>query len=301
MNYTRGPGLALSDDIPGEIPGIFTPGIWEDYDFPYDLRDPAPESSDMYGGRDWELGENTQLYIDGVSYDDVRQGYVGDCSMMATIASVASLNPNFIRDAIVDNHNNTYTVRLYDSHGKAEYITVDGELYRDPDGTPVYARSRQLNEIWPAVIEKAYARWEGGYANIASRTATDTIMTLTGIRTHYTRNQQIPASMLYGAIRSSLANSSPVIASSYDDPSRYIGIQIKEDHAYSVLRVYEVNGQQWIVLRNPWGYYEYHGDYKAVGRDDGVFSMKIEDYCRLFQGTTLSASPVGSMPILESS
>jgi hypothetical protein len=25
--------------------------------------------------------------------------------------------------------------------------------------------------------------------------------------------------------------------------------------------------------------------------------MKIEDYCQLFQGTTLSASPVGSMPI----
>ncbi len=289
VNYTRGPGLAISDDIPGEIPGILTPGIWEDYDFPYDLVDPAPESEDIYGGRDWVLGENSQLYVNGISYNDVRQGYVGDCSMMATIASVASLNPNFIRDAIKDNHNNTYTVRLYDSHGKAEYVTVDGELFRKTDGTPVYAHGSQIYEIWPAIIEKAYARWEGGYANIKSRTATDTIMTLTGTRAHYVSNQ-IPSSMLYDAIRSSLASGSPVIASSYDDSSRHNGTGIVEDHAYSVLRVYEEGGQQWIVLRNPWGYREYqNNNYETRGSqlEDGVFRMKIEDYCRHFHRTTM--------------
>ncbi len=234
--------------------------------------------------------------------NDVRQGYVGDCSMMATIASVASLNPNFIRDAIIDNHNNTYTVRLYDSHGKAEYITVDGELYRDPNGNPVYAYSSQVNEIWPAIIEKAYARWEGGYANIKSRAVTDTIMTLTGTRAHYTSNQ-IPASMLYGAIRSSLANGSPVVAQSYNDSSRYIGTQIVDNHAYSVLRVYEESGQQWVVLRNPWGRKEYQNENYETGgsqSDDGVFRMKIEDYCLLFKGTTLNTHPV-TFPILESS
>jgi hypothetical protein len=82
--------------------------------------------------------------------------------------------------------------------------------------------------------------------------------------------------MLYTAIRSSLANGNPVVTQSYDEPSRYYGTQIVEDHAYSVLRVYEENGQQWIVLPNPWGYYEYHGDYKAVGRDDGVFTRNTK-------------------------
>jgi hypothetical protein len=113
VNYARGPGLALSDDIPGEIPGIFTPGICEDFDFPYDLPGPAPESDGISLGGDWGLGESAQLYVNGISYDDIRQGCVSDCSMMATIASVTSLNPNFIRDAIVVNHNNTYTVLMW--------------------------------------------------------------------------------------------------------------------------------------------------------------------------------------------
>ncbi|MEJ2407576.1 MAG: C2 family cysteine protease, partial [Candidatus Thiodiazotropha sp.] len=189
------------------------------------------------------------------------QGYVGDCSMMATISSVASLNPNFIHDAIVDNHNNTYTVRLYNSRGKAEYITVDGELYRESggNGRPIYAYGRQLNEIWPGIIEKAYAKMEGGYANIESRTASDTIKALTGVSAHFSPHQ-IPPSLIYDAIGSSLARGMPVVAASYNDSSRYVGTQIVQYHSYSVLRVYEENGQQWIVLRNPWGNHEYQND-----------------------------------------
>ena len=290
VNYTRGPGLAIADNFPGDLPGDWFSDWIDDHDFAFDSPDPAPESDDVYGGRDWGLGENPQLYVNGISYNDIRQGSVGDCTMLATIASVASLNPNFIRDAIIDNHNNTYTVRLYDSHGKAEYVTVDGELYRESggNGRPVYGYSSQLNEIWPAIIEKAYATWEGGYANIKNRTATDTIMTLTGNRAHYVRNQ-LPTSMLYDGIRSALANGRPVVASSYDDPSRHSGTGIVEDHAYSVLRVYEENGQQWIVLRNPWGYREYqNANYETGGSrvNDGVFRMKFEDYRQHFGGTT---------------
>ncbi|MEJ2609806.1 MAG: C2 family cysteine protease [Candidatus Thiodiazotropha sp.] len=290
VNYTKGPGVTLN--IPDFLPSTFyDPNNW---DFTYDRPDPAPESDDIYGGRDWGLDENAQLYVNGISYNDIRQGAVGDCSMMATIASVASLNPNFIRDTIIDNHNDTYTVRLYSSHGNAKYFTVDGELYREPNGTPVYAHSGQLNEIWPAIIEKAYAEMEGGYTNIRNRTATDTIRALTGKRSDYISNQ-IPASILYQGIHRSLANGNPVIASSYNDASRYSGMQIVEYHSYSVLGANEDNnGQQWIILRNPWGEFEYlNSNYNTgvLNRNDGVFRMKIEDYCQLFQGTTLNSRP----------
>jgi hypothetical protein len=64
---------------------------------------------------EWSRRSDESLFVNGVSYNDVDQGQLGDCSFMASLASVAALDPNFIYEMITDNHDGTYTVRLYNS------------------------------------------------------------------------------------------------------------------------------------------------------------------------------------------
>ena len=50
----------------------------------------------------------------------------GDCWYIASLQAVARSNPRIIEEAITDNGNGTYTVRLYHD-GKPVYLTVTGD------------------------------------------------------------------------------------------------------------------------------------------------------------------------------
>jgi hypothetical protein len=103
---------------------------------------------------------------------DVDQGSLGDCFLLASLAAIARANPEIIRNAITDNGDGTYTVKLHFIFGPmglkiSKDVTVTptfplaggGTAYAgkgdvDPSGTP---------ELWAMLIEKAYAKAIGGY------------------------------------------------------------------------------------------------------------------------------------------
>ncbi|MEG3851005.1 C2 family cysteine protease, partial [Microcoleus sp. herbarium19] len=105
------------------------------------------------------------LFVSGVSYEDIKQGFVGDCYFLASLAAVALKTPNVIQEMFTDNRDGTYTVRFF-NNGKADYVTVDRYL-------PVYSHEALVyanvggdwnkyhdsgNELWVALAEKAYAQ-----------------------------------------------------------------------------------------------------------------------------------------------
>ena len=110
---------------------------------------------------------NGTLFINGISSSDINQGYCGDCYLFASLSSLADKSPKLIRSMFISNEDNTWTVRFFkknDNNYVADYITVDKFLPVFPDGSPVYERFgsnylNRSNELWPALIEKAYAQW----------------------------------------------------------------------------------------------------------------------------------------------
>src|SRR3990172_2095223 len=64
------------------------------------------------------------LFVGGAAYTDVKQGSVGDCYLMASLAEVALRNPSTITSMFIVNGDGTYTVRFYNA-GQANYVTVD--------------------------------------------------------------------------------------------------------------------------------------------------------------------------------
>jgi len=87
----------------------------------------------------------------GPSMNDVNQGYLGDCYLLASLAEVARQNPSLIQSMITNNGNNTYGVRFFFG-GSAEYVTVNNAL---ADGGTVF---NGASNIWASLVEKAYAQ-----------------------------------------------------------------------------------------------------------------------------------------------
>lgn len=108
-----------------------------------------------------------KLFVQGsgdattINPNDVYQGNTGDCYLMASLAALAAANPDLIRQMITLNLDGTYTVRFFNEQtGEAEYITVSAdEIPKNKSGEPIYAKYGDNGELWPAIIEKGYAKW----------------------------------------------------------------------------------------------------------------------------------------------
>lgn len=111
-------------------------------------------------------------YADGVLFGpdgpralDIDQGALGDCYLLASLASIAAKNPQAIRDMIIDNGDDTYTIRFFNGD-REEYVTVDRYLPVNSAGNLVFAlggRAASLSAadaaaspLWFALIEKAF-------------------------------------------------------------------------------------------------------------------------------------------------
>jgi len=141
------------------------------------------------------------LFQNGISYQDVAQGEVGDCYFVAALAETAFRSKTTIQSMFTDNGDNTYTVRFY-NQGVADYVTVDRYLPANNSGNFVYAHqpnadsnnwgklNNSQNELWVALAEKAYAQlneeeWvyrdkTNSYNGIASGSISDTFGLVTG-------------------------------------------------------------------------------------------------------------------------
>ena len=194
----------------------------------------------------------------GPSRDDATQGYVGDCWYLATLSAIADVNPNAIRQRIVELGDGTYAVQFTKNDGSKAYVRVDGDLPVGSWGGTFYAALGSQDSIWAAVMEKAYACFrasEGatsyvstyenldggwmdeafsdlGYKSTAVWSATDGTALLNQIKT------QVDAGKAVTLATETAAGGAPVIAS----------------HAYSVVAVdTDDTGSATLLLRNPWG------------------------------------------------
>ncbi|MBN3923788.1 DUF4157 domain-containing protein [Nostoc sp. NMS4] len=94
------------------------------------------------------------------SIDDVIQGNVGDCYLLAAIAAIVETNPEYIFGMLTD-LGDKVSVRLYDEDRSdpekrkfpVRYITVWKSVAINDKGDWLYAQ----NSLWVNILEKAYA------------------------------------------------------------------------------------------------------------------------------------------------
>lgn len=106
----------------------------------------SPSGSEVYSGR--------PLFVDRPEYDDINQGALGDCYLMAALSSMADSDPSIIRQLVAPLGDGSYAVRFH-RDGQEVYLRVDADL---PAYSETYsARLRYANftpdgEIWVASL-----------------------------------------------------------------------------------------------------------------------------------------------------
>ncbi len=253
-----------------------------------DLKDPLVLKEHRTDVTWKPVGVDAKLYVDDVSADDVLQGSIGDCYLAAGISSLAAADPNLVKNAIKDNGDGTFSVRFYEGVGeggrpKAVFVNVDSDVAAGSYGGAKYASARDKNELWPGLLEKAYAKWKGGYERIGNGgNASDLFEAVSGKASNWGDVRDFKADTLFKKIQTTTASHKPVAAGTWGDSSpnaNFSGTGVHGDHFYTVLGAGEENGQKYVTLRNPWGESEGGND----GKDDGIFKLPFNDFLKLYE------------------
>jgi Calpain family cysteine protease len=206
---------------------------------------------------------------------------LGDCFWVSAINVLAQNHPEVLQRAIKPAGDNRYTVTLYESGPKGSApkpvaLTVDLSV-PSKSGQPLYMSARTPNELWPLVLEKAYAEWKGSFEDIVGGMSANAFEALTGKPAAYfpVTNDMVPSAVFKQVAKASSGGASAV-ALSKPFGSGMLGMVA--DHAYAALGTSERDGKQWIQLRNPWGEKEPGRD----GRNDGIFEMSPADFVKAF-------------------
>ena len=216
---------------------------------------------------------------------DIKQDLLGDCYLIATMASAARQHPQHIRNMIYyDKYSQSFAVRMYDVTGHRKTIRVtQGELADNikRKGASWVDNTGKYQRTWPAVVETAYAKMydsnpsdglQEGYQKIANGGwPKDAMMAITGslgtelafkILPPLTRQASIA---LFGhKVAVALRRKKVVTLWSVTEKdsrgivAKALGLPIPQDglvdnHVYTVMKM-TMSHSGWIVtLRNPWG------------------------------------------------
>lgn len=243
-----------------------------------DFTDPTPTGY----AAGWANFADTPLFVDGPQYDDINQGAVGDCYLLAALAGLADTDPVIVRQMITALGDGTYAMRFYDQ-GNEVYLRLDADLPVNSSGGLVYAKAGPDGESWVALAEKAYAYYRYGqntYASLSGGWMSTVFRQITGGYTD-TRSTNRPAVEMYNYFADHLsAGRSVTLGTNYDAVSPIVG-----NHAYTVMSVQLQGGQRTVTIYNPWGW---DGRTWDSNRYDGLLTVTMDQIQDNFSASVVS-------------
>eukprot|EP00961_Rhodomonas_salina_P238204 3219645-Rhodomonas_salina.1 len=117
-----------------------------------------------------------------VDPEDILQGTVGDCWMLSAISALAEFEVE-VQDIFAERKlspEGKYTLRMFDlPTQKFKYIVIDDRV-AFKNGELMGAKLTADNEIWPLLLEKAFAVHAGGWDKIEGGNSALALAVLTG-------------------------------------------------------------------------------------------------------------------------
>uniref|UniRef100_A0A158Q8T4 Calpain catalytic domain-containing protein n=1 Tax=Elaeophora elaphi TaxID=1147741 RepID=A0A158Q8T4_9BILA len=289
--------------------------LFEDPQFPADdkslffSRRPPKE---IEWRRPGEICDNPQLLYEGQSRFDVVQGELGDCWLLAAAANLTLKDELFYRvvppdQSFTENYAGIFHFQFW-HYGTWVDVVIDDRLPTSTSGELLYMHSRDNNEFWSALLEKAYAKLHGSYEALKGGTTSEALEDFTGGLTEFFDLTQPPKHlmemMMRGFEMGSLFGCS-IEADPHEWEARMRNGLVK-GHAYSITGMKMVNGPRGNIpllrIRNPWGNeQEWNGAWSDNSKEwtyisqqqrnemglvfahDGEFWMSFNDFVRYFE------------------
>ena len=113
-------------------------------------------SSDFWK-KDERQSDDAPLFSHAPNGNDVSQGALGDCYLLAPLSAIAETHPEIIRQSMVDHGDGTVTVRFYtrDKYDNFTpvYVTVEKVVPQNMHGNDAFAH----DSMWVQTYERAWA------------------------------------------------------------------------------------------------------------------------------------------------
>uniref|UniRef100_A0A8C9WEF7 Calpain 8 n=1 Tax=Scleropages formosus TaxID=113540 RepID=A0A8C9WEF7_SCLFO len=269
----------------------------------------SPKTRGVVWKRPKELCPKPYFIDNGATRTDICQGELGDCWLLAAIASL-TLDDEILARVVPpgqdfdQDYAGIFHFQFW-QFGDWIDVVIDDRL-PTRDGKLLFVHSSEGAEFWSALLEKAYAKLNGCYEALSGGTTTEGFEDFTGgISEGYELNKAPPH--LFKIIKKALGLGS-LLGCSIDITSAYeteavTALKLVKGHAYSLTGAEEVHYQgstvELVRLRNPWGEVEWTGPWSdsseewnrilpeekaklANAAEDGEFWMAYSDFIKQF-------------------
>ena len=254
-----------------------------------------------------DLVQDPMLFEDKISIDSLSLGEIANTYFLSTLSALSQF-PNLISQIFITkkiNQECIYQISLF-IDGEFQIVYIDDFIpVLKGTSTPFFTKTNSF-ELWGLLLEKAWAKINGGYLNIVSCSLADLFRALTGFSCQTINTKEEDMSNIWNIMKDAFNNKWVMCGTVRGDEPKAKKHGLVNGSTYNILfgeDIYDNSNKKQILIKmkNAWGANVWSGDYsegsnawteniiEQIGlnrinkNSEGEFWMSLKDLCKYFE------------------